>query len=96
MHCYDVHDASYLNCENHGLWNRGLGPKMGLIWSYSKHVLDIRTFPSLFHETLYHNCEIHGPWARGSDPRVGTIWSFGKNVLDIKKSSLFLYIFEKN
>lgn len=27
---------------------------------------------------------------------MGPIWSFGENVLDLKKSSLFLYIFEKN
>lgn len=29
MHDYDVHKVLNLNCEIHGPWIRGLGPKVG-------------------------------------------------------------------
>lgn len=36
IHCNDVHEVLYQNCENHSPCVRGSGPSLGPIWPYSK------------------------------------------------------------
>lgn len=37
MQCYDVHETLYDNCDIHDPLVRGLGPRVGPIWQYSKN-----------------------------------------------------------
>lgn len=111
MHCYDVHEASYLNCENNGLWDRGSGPRVRPIWSFGENVLDLKKsslFLNIFeknkfndsdvHYVFHVSCEIHGPWDKCSGIREWPKWtdSSSINILNLRKSSPIPYKFEKN
>lgn len=73
MHGYDVHDAFYINCEIHGLWDRGSGTMAGPIQPYNENGINL-TFSLLqymfvknlmhsydVHEVFYLSCEIRDP-----------------------------------
>lgn len=52
MLCNNVHKAPYQTCEIHVPYVRGAGPRIGLIWPYSKTTM-LRKSSSLIYIYIY-------------------------------------------
>lgn len=58
MHCYEIHEAVFLNCENHDPSVRDSGPWVGLIWPLSQNDKNAKIISSVLLQYC-SDCYVH-------------------------------------